>query len=294
MTKNIKNTVIQIQTPKGFLLNGLLFGAEKPKTVYIYVHGLGSSMFSQTELLQKLVDKNSSALTFSNRGYGVVNNIWQIISKNPIKYKKHVIGMAHEVFTDCIDDIEGAVKFVSDLGVKNIILVGHSTGCQKSIYYLAKKTAPLVQGVILLAPMSDFADTFKYTDKKIYNKAIFDAKKLVKDGKQHELLPFSIWPDMIDAQRFLSLFTPDSIEEIFSYASGQRPVLLIKNKKPILVILAEKDEFSDRPIFGIFNWFQSTLQNKKYQLNMIEGSAHRFQGYSDILKKIIKDWVSKL
>ncbi|KKQ06003.1 MAG: Phosphoenolpyruvate synthase, partial [Candidatus Moranbacteria bacterium GW2011_GWF1_36_4] len=126
--------IVKIQTPKKFLLDGIFFGSPKAKNVIIFIHGLGSNLFSQAELAERLVDKNNSVLLFNNRGSGVLSRISQVDKKEKSGRKKHLIGMAKEVFTDCVDDIDGAVRFVESLGSKNILLIGHSTGTQKSVY----------------------------------------------------------------------------------------------------------------------------------------------------------------
>ncbi len=285
----MKNNIIKFQTPDKFLLNGIFLGSEKAKNIFIIIHGLGGSLFGHVDLAEKLVDKNNSALLFNNRGHGVISKIYQFDQKNN-KYQSHKIGMAHEVFTDCVDDIEGAVLSMQNLGFKNIFLVGHSTGCQKSIYYLAKKPKSVVRGVVLLAPMSDFADTYAYTDRKVYNMAVSFAQKLISDGKEHELLPEKIWPDTIDAQRFISLFTPDSVEEIFSYASGGNPKLLKSVKVPNLVVLAEKDEFMDREVAEIAEWFEKSLASSQAGIKIIKEATHGFQGYYDELAVSMKTW----
>jgi alpha-beta hydrolase superfamily lysophospholipase len=290
--KNIKTNIAVITTPRRFLLRALFFGNKKAKNIFIYIHGLGSSLFSHSDFLESLVDNRTSVLTFNNRGNGIINRVRKINTKEAAGYKSVTIGMAHEVFADCVDDIDGAVRWARAAGAKNIYLVGHSTGCQKSIYYLSKRPQSPVKGVVLLAPMSDYADTYAKTDKKIYGRALARAKKMVKEGSQHDLLPRSVWPEIVDAQRWLSLYTPDSQEEIFSYASGRRPVALLKNKKPVLVVLAEADEFSDRPAPAIADWFQSALSGRDSQVKIIKGAPHSFLGSFKAVKSIMKNWVS--
>lgn len=279
---------VKIQTPKKFLLDGLLLKQNDSNTFYIFLHGLGGSLFSQIELLQKIAGIKNNILTFNNRGNGIISKIKQVNTKDIRGYKSYVIGMAHEVFADCLDDIEGAVNYVGKLGAKNIILIGHSTGCQKSIYYLSKKLNPLIKGVVLLAPMSDFADTFAFTDKKIYQKAATYAKKKISQGHPHDLLPTDIWTQIIDAQRFLSLYTADSQEEIFTYASGKNPTTLRRVKKPILVVLAGNDEYRDRSMSEIAKWFEQALFNHDIKIDIINNAPHNFNGYTaDAAKKII-------
>ncbi len=283
-------SIIKIQTPKKFLLDGFLFNQNNKKTFFIFVHGLGSNLFSQMELLQKIAKTKNGILTFNNRGNGIISKIKQASPKDKRGHKTHSIGMAHEVFEDCVDDIEGAVNYVEKLGAKNIFLVGHSTGCQKSIFYLSKKDKTSVKGAILLAPMSDFADAFTFTDKKVYQKAVAYAQKKVTQGHQHDLLPSGIWSYAIDAQRFLSLYTIDGQEEIFTYASGKKPTTIKKVKKPILVILAGDDEYRDRPMNEIADWFDKVLYNKDKKTCIVKNAPHNFNGYTEEVSKKIVNW----
>ncbi len=220
----------------------------------IIVHGLTSSLFSRVprELPAHLVGRNTAVLTFNNRGHGVVNGFQK-------GDRSFIAGSTHEVFTDCVDDIRGAVTLARRMGARKIYLAGHSTGCQKSIYYASKmRNRSLVNGIILLAPVSDYAAALK-GDKRKLAKGVKLARALIKTGKKHELMPESLltsW-SIDDAQRFLSLYTPDSQETIFSYEQPKRiPRILQSVKLPILVVWAEKDEYADRPAKEIAEWFE--------------------------------------
>ena len=283
--------VIQITTPRKYLLDGLLLGNKKARTIYIFIHGLGGSLFSQMELAHTLVTSKSAVLVFNNRGFGTINGIRKINKKAPKGYERITAGFAHEAFTDCVDDIEGAVSHASKRGAKKIILVGHSTGCQKSVYYLKKRPKSPVSGAVLLAPMSDFADMVLNTSKREYHKLIFLAKKMVKGKKAFSLMPSNLWPMPITAQRFLSLFSPESIEEIFSYASLKKPLILQAVKKPLLVILAGDDEHRDRPISDIALWFKEILAKREAQVVVVNSAPHNFSGHTLKLKKAIAKWL---
>src|SRR3989344_7901479 len=121
---------IEITTPKKVVLNGLWFGSysakaskgkpKKPKRVIVWVHGLGSSMFSKLEIADELVDKKTAMLVFNNRGHD------KVVSVATTKGKRILAGSAHEKFTDCADDIQGVINFARRRGVNNVFLVGHS------------------------------------------------------------------------------------------------------------------------------------------------------------------------
>lgn len=179
--------------------------------------------------------------------------------------------------------------------MKNIFLLGHSTGCQKSIYYLAKRPRSRVKGAILLAPISDYSDVAAKLDQPEYRRALAAAERLKRMGKPHALLPAGLWPTPLDAQRFLSLYTAKSQEEIFTYASGRKPLTLQAVKKPLLTVLAEADEFGDRPASEIAAWFEKILgKSRCNQIKIIAGAIHSFATYEDKLAVMIRAWVKTL
>ena len=70
--------VINIVTPKKFILNGLWFGAESPSKVIIFIHGLGGNAFSSHKLITLLADSKTAVITFSNRGHDQVASIKKV------------------------------------------------------------------------------------------------------------------------------------------------------------------------------------------------------------------------
>ena len=96
---------------------------------------------------------------------------------------------------------------------------------------------------------------------------------------------FSEWFEC-DAQRYLSLYTPESLEEIFTYARPDvRPTTLLKVKLPMLVVLAGDDEYGDLPADAIARWFDATLEQKSAAV--IGGVGHSFKGKERALAKKI-------
>ncbi len=284
--------VIEIVTPKKVVLNGLWFGTLKARSVVVIVHGLASSIFSRVprELPAYLADKNTAVLSFNNRGH-------DIVSKAGRNKKAIIVGGAHEVFTDCVDDIWGAVNFAKRKGAKKIYLVGHSTGCQKSVYYASRmRKRPLVNGLVLLAPVSDYAAALKDDRNGNLAKAVKFARTLVKAGRRHELMPKTIdkTPFINDAQRFLSLYTPNSSETIFSYEQPRKNPRTLKSVNlPILVVWAGKDEYADRPARKIAEWFEVNTE-ANLQTVIIPRANHSFRGKETEAASAIKKWMKEL
>ncbi len=263
---------VQITTPKKVVLDGLWIGPAKPKRVVIWIHGLGSSLFSKLAIADEIISRDTVVLAFNNRGHDKVAKVTR-------GTKRVLAGAAHEVFTDSVDDIEGAVRFAKAAGAKEIFLAGHSTGCQKSVYWAVKKGKG-VKGIILLAPISDYAAEVKLNGTGKIRVGLRIANKMVLEGKQDKLVASTIgdWYLMADAQRFISLYSGDSAEEIFTYwAPDRTPKTLRSVKHPILTLLAERDEYRDRPTVKMADWFAEQLKVGD-QVVIVPKVDHSFAG----------------
>lgn len=280
----------EIVTPKKFVLRGLWLGPKKPKRIVVWVHGLGSSLWSKFAIAEQLVDSRTAVLVFNNRGADRVVEVGQRVGR---KGKRITAGATHEKFTDCVDDIQGAINYARKEGVKNIYLAGHSTGCQKSIYWAHKKKSRGVNRIILLAPVSDYAGALANHGKAKIARAAASARALVKRGKPHEMLGKSVWSEEPnDAQRFLSLYTPDSIEEIFTYAQPKKNPRILKSiRKPLLLLWAERDEYADRPAEEAIAWFERYTP-KPHKIIIVPGAKHSFKGAERRVANEIKKFIN--
>lgn len=279
----------EIKTPKGYLLRGLWFGPKKPKRVIVWVHGIGSNMFSKLGIVEKLIDNKTAVVVFNNRGHEKISQV----PHESGKFNKALRGgMVHEKFTDCADDIQGVINFVRRQKVKRIFLAGHSTGCQKSTYWASKKGRG-VKGIVLLAPISDYSAMRLERDRKTISRALQVAQGLVRAGKGSRMLPEEVWgwPWIADAQRFVSLYAGKGPEEIFTYWDMERnPRTLTSVRIPALVILAENDEYADRPAQEIAGWFEQNMKNK-HKVRIIPEVKHSFKGAERKVAKAIREFI---
>ncbi len=283
--------VIEIVTPKKFILNGLWFGPKKPKQTIIFIHGLTASAFSMSHVVKALVNSQMAVITFNNRGFEQISEVKKIVGK---KQKWTMAGAGHEKFTDCVDDIQGAINFVRKAGAKNIYLAGHSTGSQK-ICYWAGKGGRGAKGLVLFGPLSDYSILLSQDKRGRLRKAVAHAKRLVQNGKPHEFMPegSGLWFPC-DAQRFLSLSTPESAEEIFMYWDpSANPRTLKSVKTPLLVLLAERDEYADRLAKEIAAWFEKHLTKLRHQVLIVPKVKHSFKGGEKVVARAIRRFIER-
>ena len=271
---------VQFETPKGVSLHGLWFGPKKAKRAIVLVHGFTSSAFARLDLVELLIDRETAVLTFNNRGNGIVSRI------RHSKKADLQLGAARETFTECVDDIDGALRYVRRSGAKQLFLMGHSTGCQKSVFWASKrKGGKGIRGIILLAPVDDYAAGIKTKGKKALMRAMRVAKEMVRVGKSHDLMPKSAWYELLEAQRFVSLYSQDSAESVFPYTEARRKAKALRSVNvPIVGFWAEKGEFSNEPVPHIVEWFR----DNGVALDVIPGSGHAFKGFEKKLATSIR------
>src|SRR3990167_4017775 len=75
--------VVEITTPKKFILNGLWFGPKKPKRAIIFIHGLTGSAFSMQRVVGSLVAAKPAVSTLNNRGLNRIVGIRKRRGKKP-------------------------------------------------------------------------------------------------------------------------------------------------------------------------------------------------------------------
>ncbi len=280
--------VIEIVTPKKFVLNGLWFGTLKPKRAIVWIHGLSSSAFSRLGIIDYLVNDETAIMTFNNRGSATISRIAR-------GTKSFTSGGGAENFIECVDDIDGAIAFARNKGANEIYLAGHSTGCQKAVYWAHQRKGKGVHGLILLAPLSDWAGAARQSDEKArLKKATREALSLVKKKRPEAFLANDSWVHPITAQRFLSLYTPDSIEQsIFPYFDETRPARIFRSVTvPIMALFAGSDEYADRNASKIADWFSKNTGSKRFDAVIIPKVEHNFKGAEAEVGKVISEWIS--
>lgn len=150
----------EINTKDKLIHQGLFFASSQPKkTAFLWIHGLGSTFYSQVALLEafaKTCERNGYGFAaFNNRGHDGVTGLKKVDPQNDKGYSRLSGGAGYEVFEECVYDIEAGIVFLIRHGFSKIVLAGHSTGANKLCYYAGNQNDSRVAGVVLVSPMSD-------------------------------------------------------------------------------------------------------------------------------------------
>ena len=278
-----KGSLVEFTTSDKLKLHGFLTGNLKAKTCVLFVHGMGGN-FYRSEVLQAIrqqaVHDGVAFFSINSRGADRLSKI------NHVNGKRVPAGTCVEKFEECVKDISSAIAAMSKCGFRNIVLCGHSTGCQKVTLYQYKTKNTFVKGLVLLAPCDDY-NLHKATLGTQWQVAVRRSNKLVRQGKSNEVqnnLPYGL-----SAQRFLSVASLKRVESrLFNYKSNLKEFSSITC--PILAVFGSREEHATKPVKTYLDILAKKTRSKKFVSFIVKGANHGFQGHLSELAKKVLDW----
>jgi len=284
----MKQELVRIRSVDGIEQPGILYSPDNgTDKIIIHVHGLNGNFYENIFLdtLAKVYTANNYAfLTFNNRGKDFISELYSF--NGPV-----VIGGSLERFKDCILDIDGVVNWIKEKGYKEIVLEGHSYGCNKVVYYYNHKKNNDIKKIVLLAPCDIPAEGKKFLSKEEYDKAKEDATKFVNEGKENELIDFSVMVNgKIAAGTYYYDFLPGGVNDFIRYRDGAEGKSEVLNNIdiPTLIVFGDADEcVLTEPIEVVKKYLINNI--KDCNIQVINGANHSYTDRYNELGEIIKN-----
>ncbi len=284
----MKQELVRINSIDGIEQPGILYTPnENTNKIVIHVHGLSGNFYENRfldVLAKSYTDKNYAFLTFNNRGRGLIS---ELLKGNDFT----IIGGSLEKFKDCILDIEGVVNWVKKKGYSEIVLEGHSYGCNKVLYYYNHKKDDSIKKIVLLSPCDIPSETKKFLSEEEYKIAKEESTKLVSEGKYNELIDFSVMAnEKIAAGTYYNDFLPNGENDFIRYVDGKngKSEILSSIDIPVLVVFGDIDEcVLTQPIDVVKEYLNNNISNCNIQI--IEGADHSYTNKYKELGKIVID-----
>ncbi len=287
----------EIVTKDKLIHQGIFFRPKKPtKKAILWVHGLTSTFYGNVKIFDAFAEacekERCGFVMFNNRGHDMITDIRKVNTRTPKGFDYVMGGAGYEEFKDCIYDIDAGISFLNNQGFSEIILAGHSTGANKVCYYAGIKHDSRVVGVILVGPLSDRLG--KDIDKRKLRRDLQTMQKLVDEGRGDDLvLGYHFFP--MTPRRFLSIFSTHSAEDVFNYGDKKSTLTVFSHiKKPLLIIIGEKDENLDRSVGGVLSVYKEHTMSTHFASTIIPGAHHSFNGKEEEVVGTIFRWVREL
>ena len=263
--------IINVQTPRGLVLKGAMWGDTSMNTVVIMMSGICSNVF-QNELLPeagKVLSENGIAFIA-----GQTMDAFSFISYSNTKTgKQTTTGVVTDDFSMSYEDVESYVKYAKDLGFKKIILAGHSLGSNRVIHYLANTADDYVNNFIISAPVDlrHFFDIIP--DKEIY---LETAQKFVDEGRGKDILPFAFMGfSPMTANTLLAFYNAENLKNCPVISDDGETRSLSQMKVNGAFIIGACDSMTNKNAEGFIRKINSYCKNpKKNRIVVVPNASH--------------------
>lgn len=273
-------------TEDGLKLPMLHFEAKEKDICIICIHGMCGTIvdnYFATVCGKKLAKNDIGFIYEHNRGHSIENDI--VMKDGTFKR----CGCMYEIFEDSIYDIDLAICTAKELGYKRIILLGHSYGCNKIIYYFYKKK-PDILGV-LLASAPDMVGSHLLAQLD-YKDLIKEAKDNIDNGE-----PMKLLHKMVEDYMYMSSQT---YENWYSENSNLDNLPVIRNPEhwvqfeninvPILTWSGANDE---EYYLHLDLLKDKALKCNDFEYHIIKDTGHTYNGKEEEIANIILQWIER-
>ena len=273
-------------TSDGLRLPMLHFESNKKDICVICIHGMCGTIIDNyfATVWGKLLAQNDIGFIYEhNRGHSIENDI---VMKDG-SFKR--CGCMYEIFEDCIYDIDLAIQTAKEKGYKRIILLGHSLGCNKVIYYYYKKH-PNILGMIL-ASAPDMIGSHLLIEPE-YEELLKEAKENIDKNQPTKLLHKMIEDYMyMSSQTYYNWFHKNSnLDNLPIISNSKNWEQLETIDVPILTFSGSKDE----DYYLHLDLLKEKATNcKNFEYQIIENTGHTYQEKELETGTIILNWINK-
>lgn len=295
----MKMNFVYVSTTDDLRLMGVHYTPAKKDTAVLFIHGMAGNIMEYyfADVLGKKLAEEGKGFVFShNRGYNHINDIDTTQMEEKGGYKKVRFGVVYEIFEDCLLDIDAWIEETRTLGYKKIILMGHSLGCNKVIYYLSQRKLQDVVGVVLASP-ADMVGQIKPEYQPDREEMIQEAQEYMKQGEPRKLLTRKLWDWYnLSAQTFLSLFMPGTNADNLPVLKNPKVWPQLSSiKQPLLAFMGEYDDIAIRKLEDDLSLIKEKATGAaSFTEAMIPKASHTYDGQEDGVAEVVTKWVKTL
>ncbi len=274
-------------TVDGLKLPMVHFESKEKDICVICIHGMCGTIIDNyfaTVWGKTLSENNIGFIYEHNRGHSIENDI---VMKDG-SFKR--CGCMYEIFEESIYDIDLAIETAKDKGYKKIILLGHSYGCNKVIYYYYKKH-PNILGIIL-ASAPDMIGSHLLAQFDDYEELLKEAKENIDNGEPTKLLHKMIEDYMyMSSQTYYDWYHEGSAlnnlpvisntEHWDQFSSIDVPILTFSGSK-------EEDYYLHLDLLK-----EKALNCNNFEYKIIEDTGHTYKNKETEIGNLIYNWIKK-
>ncbi len=276
---------VETMTKQKIKLFGCLSKNEINKKCILYIPGLTGNFFGSKfprEIANESCRRGYDFLFSHNQGS------FQVIEfpflREDGKLKSKMKGAAFEKFEDSIFDIDAWFNFLKKMNYEEIVVLCHSMGCNKIVYYLSRRDNSKISKVILLAPQ----DNVNFSKLEMHEGLLEEALDNINANNPTKILSKKFLGFCImSSETYYQEITNKNINNIpYKTIDGDFSLLNSINK-PIYIIIGSNDigengkEYMETVI--------KNCQNAKYDI--LSEADHNFKNKENELIDLIFNYL---
>jgi len=286
--ERFKGELITFPTKDSLKTCGFLMDASG-KDVLIFIHGMGGHFYKDGFMhgAQELISQGISFFSFNTRGAEIVKDFKDLDGMH------HTLGTAFENFEKSTEDISASLDLLEDIGYSRFHLLGHSTGCQKILYYIHITGDSRIKSLIHLSPAEDY-EIWKNLLGDDFEHFVDIAREMVERGEGDKLMIplYEKTGDLWSARRFLSFASRETPEgRAFNYASLD---MFSSVTLPTAVFFGDADPYLIHPPEYYAEKLKSAYGGEMIEVHIIENGDHSFHGLEEEIFHRIVDFIGRI
>ncbi len=244
-TENTRPEFLRYETDDHEILQALLWHSLRDgKAIVIYVASATGGFIGQHDL-------SSVAAPITEKGYAFMATNVRTVGRPD--------GWVFSRFEDCVQDVGAAVRIAKSRHFTDIVLVGHSLGGPRAMYYWAQTKEPSVRALVfmgsIVSPYGEAQLRWPKDKRAEYDRFLQYARDLIAQGRGGEVLTYkdffrepraTVPPHLtLSAQTFVSLFgaPPECNASIVKFADEiSIPTLVIHSTEDEMAIAKNAEE----------------------------------------------------
>ena len=262
------------------------YGTIEKDVCVIFVHGMCQTIIDNyfAIVCGNLLSENKIGFIYAhNRGYSIENDI---LMKDGTYTR---CGCMYEIFEDCVLDIDLAIEKAKELGYKRIILMGHSYGCNKLIYYYYKKRPDILGMILSSAPDMVGLQLLRQKD---YKELIKEAKENIDNGDSTKLLSNLVEDYMyMSSQTYYNWFNKNSnLDNLPVMGNSNNWYQFESIDIPILTFSGslETDNYLHLDLLK-----DKAKNCNNFECKIIENANHFYHNKEEEISIVILNWINK-
>jgi pimeloyl-ACP methyl ester carboxylesterase len=280
VTEAVQTELCHFATADRERLHALLFRSrEKSESqlALVMIHGVAMNFYTGPlpVFSRLLAERGYHVLCMNTRGHDWISRAGNLTAFG---------GAAYENFEDCLHDLDAALKWLGSRSYRRFVLVGHSLGAVKSLFYQGTRRRSDIAGIVSCSAPKQFYSA-RAVEQPDFPGRMAEAETMVSAGRGEEFLwaPSSGATGIFSARTYINKYGCHEQTDVRPYAARLGcPLLAAAGSKEHSFFIEYARELAE------------AAGGHMDACHILEGGKHFYLRREPVMTEIIAQWLVRL